>query len=395
MPPSGFPQPSTRVFYGPAGEASLAVSGYTEADPVGVLGCLLAESAALLGRGWVSWCSGQRIECRLFVVLVGPTSNGRKGTAGGVAREIMSAVGDLPSGLYEHGFASGEALIENLAGRDDGRVLVEEPELASVLTAGNRDGSILSATLRTLWDGQRVAHRRAGSEMVAEDPHVCLIGHITPEELRAKLRGVDRSNGYANRLFPLAVHRRQRLTWFGPPGAASIVDQPEVAEHVAKLRVTLARAGGPVEVPFSKSGQDAWWAYYSGVGETMEVSARRDAHLLRVALLHAVLEGAPSINAEHLHAASALVDYVDKTWRWALGAELLSPAAARVLERLEEAGAAGIGRTVLHRSFSNHMTATELDAAVVELVDHSLAVEEQRPTGGRPERLLRASPSAG
>jgi hypothetical protein len=392
--PTGFPQPGQDFFHGPAGEAALAAAEYTEADPVGVYGCLLAESAAHVGRRFVSWCSGQRIEARLFVVLVGPTSNGRKGTAGGMARQLMVAASGHDESMLEQGFASGEALVESLAGRDDERLLVEEPELASVLTAGNREGSILSAIFRTLWDGQSVSHRRAGSELVAESPHVCLVGHITPDELNLKLRGVDRSNGYANRLLPVAVHRRQRLTWFGPPGGLSVVEQADVAPCVDRLRDGLCRTDGPSVLPFAASGRRAWVDYYDSVEETVDVVARRDMHILRVALLLAVLDGSESINAGHVAGGRALADYADATWWWALGENLLPGPAQRVLAIARGAGASGATRTELHNKLSNHMSADDLRQNVALLVASGHVVESVRPTGGRPCHVVHAVESA-
>jgi hypothetical protein len=91
-PPAGFPVSRPEMFHGPLGAAVESIQGYTEADPVGILGCLMAECSALIGRGPTLNVSGLNVSARLFIMLVGPTSEGRKGTAGDNARAILSSV---------------------------------------------------------------------------------------------------------------------------------------------------------------------------------------------------------------------------------------------------------------------------------------------------------------
>ena len=81
--------PDDAVYHGPLGEIVRAVAPHTEADPVGVLGTLLASVGAAMG-GLRFIYQGSAQAPNLFVVLVGDSSTGRKGTAGSIAREVMN-----------------------------------------------------------------------------------------------------------------------------------------------------------------------------------------------------------------------------------------------------------------------------------------------------------------
>ena len=54
-------------------------------------------------------------------------------------------------------------------------------------------------------------------------------------------------------------------------------------------------------------------------GLTGALTARAEAHTMRLALIYALLDGASSIEVEHLQAALALWDYAARSAEWALG----------------------------------------------------------------------------
>jgi hypothetical protein len=191
-PPAGFPEPAAAMFHGLLGDIIDAVEDRTEADPVGILASLLAECGALLGSGPKLEISGVKCSSRLFILLVGPTAEGRKGMAGEVARDVVTASGiGRPEGFLQRGFASGEAVIEVLAQLEGRRVLYRQDEMAGLLVAMNREGSTLSSVVRDLWDGVVVTHTTVASTVEVEDAHVSVLGHITPDEFRLRLRAVD------------------------------------------------------------------------------------------------------------------------------------------------------------------------------------------------------------
>src|SRR5262249_58645497 len=114
-----------------------------------------------------------------FVVLVGKTAKGRKGTSWShVERLLLAAEEQWARERIQSGLSSGEGLIWHVRdpimkrerikergepvryeeveadpGIADKRLCVVEPELANVLKQTERQGNTLSPVLRQAWDG--------------------------------------------------------------------------------------------------------------------------------------------------------------------------------------------------------------------------------------------------
>jgi hypothetical protein len=382
QPPAGFPVPRPEVFHGPLGAAVESIQSYTEADPVGILGCLIAECSALIGRGPQLNVSGLRVAARLFIMLVGPTSEGRKGTAGDNARTIISMSGvERPEGFLQRGFASGESVVETLATLDDRRAMFRQDEMAGLLVAMNREGSTLSAVIRDLWDGVTIAHTTVAGHKQVDDAHVSVLGHITPEELRERLRPVDYANGLANRFLTLAVHRRQMVAWTGSKPLDAIC-----AEAAQKLGAKVL--AGQVEKTYDLScaGFKRWCEIYANAPSCSMLSARREPQLLRLALVYAVLDGSDTIEVCHLDAALAFWDYVVDSLAWAMpdAKGPTEPARASDIRNvIQVAGAAGITLSDIGQAFSNHLHAKVRDAALDYLERKGEVVKRIVKTSGR------------
>ena len=91
----------------------------------------------------------------------------------------------------------GEPVLDD-AGVEDKRLCVVEPEFASVLKVGARDGNTLTEVLRRAWDGNDLRTLTRNSPLVATDPHITLIGH-DQEELQRNVDDTSQTNGYVNR----------------------------------------------------------------------------------------------------------------------------------------------------------------------------------------------------
>ena len=199
-----------------------AVVESTEADPVALLGSILAIFGALAGRSRGIY-QGSYQGANLYIVLVGETSVGRKGTSWGVGRSIFDAAQPGWTSLFVPGLGSGEGLVSYIRrkreaaeeGRrqPDLRALLFESEYGRLLAVANREGSTLSPVLRDAWDGSPLGRFIAQGGSVEPFHHVGLLGHITPTELRVRLNDSDAANGYGNRHLWLLV-RRQRLLAF-------------------------------------------------------------------------------------------------------------------------------------------------------------------------------------
>jgi hypothetical protein len=150
VPVDDWPElPAPAAYHGVVGDLVRAVADGTEADPVPLLGTFLAIFGALAGHGRYLY-QGSAQSADLYIVLVGETGRGRKGTAFSIGRAVFDAALPDWEKILVPGLGSGEGLIGHLK-RNEGtehRALVLETELGRLLSVMAREGSTLSPTLR-------------------------------------------------------------------------------------------------------------------------------------------------------------------------------------------------------------------------------------------------------
>jgi hypothetical protein len=205
-----WPVPLTRAAYhGLAGEIVDAIAPETEADPAALLLTLLAAVGNIVGTGPHWRVSGRPHHLRVWPVLVGATSKGRKGTAWGAIRPVLHiAAPEWLAGCTASGLSSGEGLIWRVrdeirktepvkdgkrvvgyeevivdSGVSDKRLLVTEEEFAGTIRVMGRDGNSLSAIVRQAWDDGDLRTLTKNAPAQATGAHVTIIGHVTRDEL--------------------------------------------------------------------------------------------------------------------------------------------------------------------------------------------------------------------
>ena len=217
---TGRPPPDDAVYHGPLGEIVHPVAPRTEADPVACSARCSPRSAP----PWATCATSTRAApgANLFVVLVGDSSTGRKGTAGSIAREVMNRAYPDWSQLMVAGLGSGEGLVGYLKAHEtqgEHRALVMESESGGCSRswpATARRSPRWSVTLGT-------ASRWAGSSPASRPrPRAPRRGHRPHHPGRAprEAHGTDAANGFGNRFIWLAVRRTRLVPFPMSPGRA-------------------------------------------------------------------------------------------------------------------------------------------------------------------------------
>ena len=229
-----WPQIDKAAYQGLAGEMVKAIEPHSESDPIAILIQFLALAGNAMGRTAYYRIEDTWHHANLFDVLVGESSKSRKGTSLGRVRAVMKVADQTWSdNRLKGGLSSGEGFINEVRderrewnkkdGREDivdpgvadKRLTVIEPEFASVLAAMERPGNTVSEQMRRAWDGDKLSTMTKHSPLCATGAHISIIGHITIDELRARLTRTDAANGFANRfLYPL-VRRSKELPFGG------------------------------------------------------------------------------------------------------------------------------------------------------------------------------------
>ena len=400
-PPADWPMPPDPVAYhGLPGQIVTRIAPHTEADPAAILTQLLVCCGALIGRDAFFQVEATQHHPNEFVVLVGDSAKARKGSSfDHVARLLSQTDPAFPSRLTT-GLSSGEGLIwavRDPQGPDPGavdkRLLVIEPEFATVLKSTGRELSTLSPTLRSAWDGRPLALLTRTAPARATSAHISIIGHITQTELRRHTTTVEIANGFLNRFIFAAVRRVRLLPEGGDP-------DPLKGTGLARyLTSVLKHAHTAGKVTLTPPARELWWQLYPQLtqpadGLLGQLTARAEAHTIRLALLYALLDGQKTIQPEHLHAALALWDYASRSAAWALGHTTGDPLAEHIHAALARSPG-GLTRTQIRDLCQRNLPADRVEQALATLAAAGRAQRQRTLTGGRPAELWTAAPAPG
>ncbi len=423
------------ALYGLAGDVVRLATTDCEADPAAVLVTFLTWFGAACGQpdGSTPYIRiGETKHApRLFAAVVGASSRARKGTSRYPVQRLIneahlsSTYCLVPSGsnnnaTYASGsggntyssftkkeerskcpfsegpLSSGEGIIYRLRdpsderdkdgelldpGSGDKRLMVVEGELGGVFKVMQRDGSIVSTVLRVAWDGGIIEPLTKTSRIRASNPHLCIVGHLTSDALKALLSTVDLRNGLANR-FLWVMARRTRLISRPKP-----MPDADVERIASKIGAALAHAT-PGQVAWSASALELWDGLYPELTGEREgawgyATGRAEAQVPRLALIYALLDQRLTIEPEHLAAAYGMWRYCDASARYLFAESAADPVSNKILDALRAAGGT-MTQTALHAAFGRNLSADKLAAALTLLQEHGRITSEARKTSGRP-----------
>jgi hypothetical protein len=388
----GWPAPpADAAFAGLAGEIVGVLAPSSEADPTAILVQLLVSAGSVLGRHPHYRVGAARHGTNEFAILVGPSGSGRKGSSWDT---VEAVVADVDEAFVTHrvvaGLSSGEGLIWHVRDGQHGpaadpRLLVVEPELASVLKASAREANTLSPVLRNAWDGRVLQVITKHDPARASGAHVSIIGHITADELVRHVPGLEMANGFINRFLIIAVRRVRLLPEGGEPEPAAL------APLLGRLRAALAHARSPRALRLDDQARTLWWDTYGPLsagrpGLLGAVLGRPEAHVVRLALIHAALDHADAIGVTHLRAALALWDYATRSAAFVFGERVGERVADEIWRAICDHDGP-ITRSQIRDLFERNKTKAEIDAALDTLVAAGRIERGTLPGRGRPTEV--------
>jgi hypothetical protein len=416
-----WPEPVDGAAYsGLAGDIVWTLEPQTEADPVALLIHLLVGMGSIAGRGPHARVGGTRHHTNENAICVGKTSSARKGTA---KSDTFSIFGLLdPAWAQDQvmaGLSSGEGLIWAVRdqiekqepirdkakmitgyqcvitdhGVADKRLLVIEPEFASVLRVAGRDGNTLSTVYRQAWDSGVLRVLNKNSPVKATGAHISIIGHITREELLIELSNNDKVNGFGNRNLWLCVQRSKLLPDGGDWGCL------DLGSLVNRLKEVVEFARGVGEIRRDAEAGAMWHEVYGQlVGERAglfgALTSRAEAHVLRLSCIYALLDRSTEIRRPHLEAALALWKYCEDSAEFIFGDAQGNQILDQILKAIRNAPE-GLTRNEIRDLFGRHRSSEEIGTALRILGDRGLAGFQKEDTGGRAaERWFATSEGA-
>ena len=284
--------------------------------------------------------------------------------------------------MIHDGYEQGSS---EVPGVDDKRLWVVESEFANVLQQSRRKGNTLSTALRDCWDGVCIKPATKNNRVFASNPHVCLSGAITPNELTALMSSKDLSNGFANR-FLIIWAERTKITAF--PQATSAKEIEYLASRTQEV-LNFAKSeayseNNWLQMELSTSGKWHYGQIYrsvlaqeSGSERINAILERRAPMLLRLAMVFALCDLSTKIDEKHLEAALAWitfctdsVKYVFSTASEVAFTERVTKNSNLLLQYLSSVGQAT--RSDIQREcFKGHLSKLEINACLDNLLNTS------------------------
>jgi hypothetical protein len=399
--------PHALAYHGLAGEIALAVEPHTEADPIAILMQLLVAFGCAVGRGAYAIVGATRHFCNECVVIVGASSVSRKGTSWDEAERFIKSADAQFAQRILGGMSSGEGLIfavrdpvygkepikegRNITGyrdvitdhgEEDKRLLAHESEFGRQLKVMGREHNILSAVIRQAFDGKDLRNLTKAAYH-ATDAHISIAAHITSFELKSLLSHVDAVNGVANRFLWVAAKRTKLLAFGGN------LDPEDFGGYCLRLAAALEFAKKVGHVHWTRKAMRVWKEHYPILsrerpGVLGAILNRAETHVLRLAMINALLDRRSSIEPPHLQAALAVWDYAERSATYIFGDSLGSPDAEKILEALR-ANPTGLKRSQLTVDvFKKNIGKARMDVALTLLLDSKVIRQERVETEGRP-----------
>ena len=386
------------AYIGLAGDFVGVVEAHTESDPAALMFQFLVCFGNCTGTNSFYRQEWTAHNAREFVLIVGKSAKARKGTSWNIVKEIFRLADENWSKKrIVGGLGSGEGVVNcvrdpqterneqgqetTIAGVDDKRLMVVESEFASVLSVSGRDGSTLSEVLRNAWDSGNIQTLTKNNPLRATNAHISVIGHITETELNKKLGDNAIFNGFANR-FLVVCAKRVRLLPDG--GTLTDEDFQKIAGELARV-IDAARKIS--RLTRSAEARKLWHEVYpllSGdrPGSFGAITSRAEAHVLRLSIIYALLDGSSEIQLAHLKAALECWRYCQDSALYIWG-DFTGGLAGKIRDALAQAGQGGLTRSQLYDALGGRITAEEFEPELTKLISSGEVTSEQKPTRGR------------
>lgn len=392
------PKPSPDCLYGLVGDvARTAHAANREVNQYAAAASFMVALSAGLGRGCFLNIGDDFHHPRAFVLHVGRSGRGRKGTSTKLTTRIVRDLKERHPdvGFQDHngGLSSREGLVmmihdgykegkNEVAPIVDKRLLIIESEFANVLHQSSRDGNTLSAALRDAWDGQSIKPAVKTNPVHATRPHINLMGHITPSELLELMKSRELTNGFANR-FMMIWAEQSELDPFPSYTPKDVL--AELTDRMADV-LRFAKADRWVDrdqtrMQLSPDARKLYSNTYrnelqerNGGESVAGLLTRRAPYLLRLAMLFALTDKSHTIEKHHLEVALCWVRYWSESVRYIFAsakaeaeAEQANDAAEKIVAFLTERDKAT--RTEITKDcFKCRETKSVIDAAIQELL---------------------------
>ncbi|NQU37576.1 MAG: DUF3987 domain-containing protein [Actinobacteria bacterium] len=401
--------PAPEVFHGPLGDLTRAIAPHVPWDPIAFhMQALVAIGSHLGYTPHVDDGANQR-RANLFLAIVGGTAIG-KGSSLGFTHWLLGHIDDeFRTERLITQIGSGEGLLAKItdtvytqsprgdqvvamAGSDDKRVLYIEEELGGLFNKMISQESV-EKTITKAWDSGVLETTTKKESMRCKEPHVSIIGHITPDELYDRLDKRLLDNGFSNRWLYVMIKKTAVVPQ--PPAPRNIPGADGLAEVIAEnIRANPLLMSGPVKFTAKATtmfnATHGHMSDYRFAGAMGKQSARWAPQIYKLAIIYAAIDGAKTIDVPHLAAARAAWAYSHRSASAFFSGMTGNQYADQFLDIWRSADYAAVTLTDIDEMFNKNMSAAKRTKMLERLTRDGVVSRTQvtSPNGGRPATVV-------
>jgi hypothetical protein len=162
-----------------------------------------------------------------------------------------------------------------------------------------------------------------------------------------------------DRVLWIAARRTQKIS---VPKWIDWSKHPDITLRLKKVIDTFGVDSIEREIRWRDDTEKLWDAFYNSINATNKgiigsIIARSDAHVLRLAMIYAVLDASSIILPDHLKAAIAFWRYCERSAMWIFGEKTGNKDADQIFWALQRESKGSMARSEIQLNvFNNHIT---------------------------------------
>jgi hypothetical protein len=399
------PVANAQVWQSVAGNFVADLHGKTEASPMALLPTFLAVLGGLAINPHAQH-EATKHPLLIWPVIIGTSSKARKGQSLDLVMSAFqqSADGYIPT--PQSGITSGEGLIHAIRdaktdkdgnillnrngepideGVQDKRLLLVLPEFATLLQVMGRNGNTTSGNARVAWDGKALQNLNKNSPEKVTKPHITIIAHTTPSELRELYNPREMSNGLGNRFNYFLADRAGKV-----PSPDIYVPSDGLKADIKKVVQFSTHAQ---LIQRSAEAEEYWASKYAELSEEASglvgaMHARDEAYAMRYSCLHALMRCSNTVEIQDIEAALDLIIYNEATLKYQFEATDFDPDIPKLIAAINASPERELSRSEIHKNvFKGHKAASALDDMKLKCVELGAITVRKESTKGNDAEI--------
>ena len=265
----------------------------------------------------------------LYVTIVGPTSVARKTTVLRRARSVLQRAFDLEYLRWARSVGSAEGLLERFCRETENgsnghkqlifapipgqRLVLDESEFTGLFVKMSRPATAnLLEVFLTLYDGEDYKPHTRSRPMEVQQPFFSILSATTPTMLEKRIDDIHLTSGLLPRFAFFQTTPRDPMPYPDPA-------DPDGLDHLGKglQRLALFAKSLNRSLELTADAHTSWIPIYTvfqeqqraAEGLSADLLSRNTALAMKIALIYALMREHTSVDADDLHAGSAVAAY--------------------------------------------------------------------------------------